>query len=672
MTAPMVSRKEPLEAGLELFVALLSDLEGFVEGALFECKRDAGFSVRIGPTYSRPGNEPSQDILAKFLSGKESFSGPPGYFDIGFSQTGFSTPRVIGLRLNGGEIGFAGGYAVFACEPRPEVWAVLQSICLHGSPFLLQLRKNAVRRDAEALGQSFLSRMGDVLRLSADTYWEADDLGVIANVVKLREGPESNALQALEGKNIPRLDTELGETSKSFHNLTLQIRAAQGSPQIASLSGQPLLNGGWHGIAQLVPPGRAAPATFREARLLAEQLQTAHEQEAELRRETEVILDGLRVLTSGTASREIFRHLLDLLAPALEFQESVVLQRDWSKHISACAGTAADLNEADWKGAECLFGVADVAVTLELPAALVVPSHRRFQSGLAVKLRGGSKATVLLCLHERSRFFGSRHLGLATRLSLIASQAFMNEEERQKVVDASKLATIGEMAAGIVHEINQPLTAMTLAIGNLQGALETGDAIDIQWLDAKLKKLQSQTGRMSKIVANMKALSRRSDGALEVFDIDSAINDAIGIVQHKLSHANVVLDVTGERNLKALGNPTEFSQIVLNLVTNAHDAIVMAIEKSKPGASPGGRITILTAAANSKTVECSVRDTGGGFPEAHIEKAFEPFFTTKPIGQGTGLGLALCRRIVESMGGTITLGNWANGAEVRVRLQGTG
>jgi signal transduction histidine kinase len=640
----MISRKEPFEAGLELFIALLGDLDGFVEGALFECKRGAGYSIRTGSIYCHPGNEPSQDILAKVLSGKERFFGPPGYFEIGFSQTGSRTTRLIGLRLTGGEIGFVGGYAVFASEPRPEVWAALQSICLHGPPFLLQLRKNAVRRDAETQGQSFLSRKGDALRLGADTYWEADDFGVIGHVVKLREGPESSILQALEGKTIPKTDTKSIGASQAFHGLTLEIRAAQGSSTIASLSGQPLPNGGWHGIAQLVPPGQTAPATFRESRLLVDQLQTAHGKDEELRRETEVILDGLRILTSGSASREIFRRLLDLLAPALEFQESVVLQRDWSKHISACAGTAGDLIDADWNGADSLFSIVDVAVSLELPAALVVPSQGRFQSALAVKLRGGSKATVLLCLHERSGFFGARHLGLATRLSLIASQAFMNEEERQKVVDASKLATIGEMAAGIVHEINQPLTAMTLAIGNLQGALETGDAIDIAWLAGKLKKLQSQTGRMSKIIANMKTLSRRSDGALEMFNIDCPINDAIGIVQHKLSQANIVLDVAGERNLKALGNPTEFAQVVLNLVSNAHDAIVAAGGKDN-------RITILTSVAGLEAIECSVRDTGGGFPEAHIEKAFEPFFTTKAIGQGTGLGLALCRRIVESMGG---------------------
>ena len=190
-------------------------------------------------------------------------------------------------------------------------------------------------------------------------------------------------------------------------------------------------------------------------------------------RETELILDGLRILTSGRPSRDVFKSLLDLLAPAIEFHDSVVLQRDWSNKIVATAGTKQSLIDIPWQeAAESLFAIDEVATTLRIPEELSVPALQdSFGSALAIKLRGGSKATILLCLHRDHDFFVARHLGLGARLSLVASQAFMNEEERQKVVDSSKLATIGEMAAGIVHEIRQPLTAMTLAVNNLAAML---------------------------------------------------------------------------------------------------------------------------------------------------------------------------------------------------------
>ena len=619
--------------------------------------------------YCRPRDEPSQELLASILSSKANYSGPSDCFDIRLERAYSKGARILGLRLSEGEVGFAGGYAVFASEPKSQDWAVLRNMCVHGAPFLAQLRRNSVRHEAEAIGKAFQSRMAEVLQLAADSYWEADALGIIGKVVELRETAEAVALRALEGRTLrPPPEGTNAQTSR-FYNLSLEIRTSQGSPNIASLSGQPLAEGGWHGIAKLVPPGRTAPATFRQARSLIEQLEASHDQEAELRRETELILDGLRILTSGAASREIFRQLLELLAPALEFQESVVLQRDWSNRISACAGTAPELIAADWQGAESLFRLNEVAEALELPPELAVPGERVFGSALVVKLRGGSKDMILVCLHARPGFFGVRHLGLGTRLSLIASQAFMNEEERQKVVDASKLAAIGEMAAGIVHEINQPLTAMTLAISNLKDTLETAETLDRERLTEKLTKLQGQIGRVSKIIANMRVLSRRSDGALESFDVDTAIDEALGIVQHKLTKAKISLEITGERHLKALGNPTEFSQVVLNLVTNAHDAIVTAGSKIQPDTPQARRITILTNMTETELVECLVQDTGCGFPEEHAEKAFEPFFTTKGAGQGTGLGLALCRRIIENMGGTIALGNWAGGAEIRIRLK---
>jgi C4-dicarboxylate-specific signal transduction histidine kinase len=234
------------------------------------------------------------------------------------------------------------------------------------------------------------------------------------------------------------------------------------------------------------------------------------------------------------------------------------------------------------------------------------------------------------------------------------------------VVDSSQLATIGEMAAGIVHEINQPLTAMTFAINNLKETVEGGAGVDPEKLAAKLAKLQGQVDRVTKIVANMRVLARHSDGTVEPFDIKGAVDEAAGIIHHKLHKAAIDMETHIEDGLEANGNALEFSQVVLNLLSNAHDAILSAPKSEKPR-----RIAISGTAADAQWIELAVRDTGTGFPEEGAQRAFEPFFTTKDVGKGTGLGLALCRRIVENMGGTIVLGNWELGAQIVVRLKRT-
>jgi C4-dicarboxylate-specific signal transduction histidine kinase len=272
-------------------------------------------------------------------------------------------------------------------------------------------------------------------------------------------------------------------------------------------------------------------------------------------------------------------------------------------------------------------------------------------------------------LHRDPHFFVARHLGLGARLSLVASQAFMNEEERQKVVDASKLATIGEMAAGIVHEIRQPLTAMTLAVNNLAEMLAPEHKFDNAKILQKVDRIKTQIERVTKIVANMRVLARHSDGVLEPFSVHDAIGEAVGIVQHKLTTSSIELETACDEALQAYGNAGEFGQVILNLMSNAHDAILSKPKSDSAETAGARRVTVLVQPLDTEWLDVIVRDTGTGFPKVDTERAFEPFFTTKEPGKGTGLGLALCRRIIENMGGTITLGNWSGGAEIRVKLK---
>ena len=578
---------------------------------------------------------------------------------------------MLGLRLSDQGTALAGGYAIYNSEPQPKDVAAARTICVLGARVLASLRRARAKQQTEESGQSFQSRMADVLRFAADAYWEADSSFVIRKVICLGSAPDIHLIAQLDGKNLQSIpDAKPMLTGREFRNLKLALRGPESGMETLKLSGHIVPDGTWQGIAR-IPRGEGnGPSTVQEARSLVELLRTARDQESVAHRETELILDGLRILTSGQPSRDVFKSLLDLLAPAIEFHDSVVLQRDWSNKIVATAGTKQSLIDIPWQeAAESLFAIDEVATTLRIPEELSVPALQdSFGSALAIKLRGGSKATILLCLHRDHDFFVARHLGLGARLSLVASQAFMNEEERQKVVDSSKLATIGEMAAGIVHEIRQPLTAMTLAVNNLAAMLAPDQQSDPAKIVQKVERIKTQIERVTKIVANMRVLARHSDGVLEPFRIDDAVSEALGIIQHRLTTASIELESKSGAELQAHGNAGEFSQVILNLLSNAHDAILMRpkdeADKTKPR-----RVTLTAEPVDAQWIEITVRDTGSGFPKVDAERAFEPFFTTKEPGKGTGLGLALCRRIIENMGGTITLGNWSDGAEIRVRLK---
>jgi C4-dicarboxylate-specific signal transduction histidine kinase len=284
---------------------------------------------------------------------------------------------------------------------------------------------------------------------------------------------------------------------------------------------------------------------------------------------------------------------------------------------------------------------------------------------------GGARPAYLVCLRQEEGFFGQSHLGLGLRFSIVANQAFLNEEERQKVVQSSKLAMLGEVSAGIAHEISQPLTAIKLAAQNIELMIETPEGPPVDKLQSKVERILSSVERSVKIVQSMRVLSRQSDGAQAPFNVKEAVGEATSIVQHKLTAASVRLSVDIPESLIAHGRRLEFSQVVLNAVSNSIDAIQSAKGKnsgSKSDRSP--EVEIRSRLETDGSVTLTIRDTGPGVPKHLLDKVMDPFFTTKDVGKGTGLGLALCKRMMEAMSGEITINNWDGGAEVRLRLQG--
>ncbi|HKU97524.1 MAG TPA: ATP-binding protein [Vineibacter sp.] len=228
---------------------------------------------------------------------------------------------------------------------------------------------------------------------------------------------------------------------------------------------------------------------------------------------------------------------------------------------------------------------------------------------------------------------------------------------------ASRLATLGEMASGVAHEINQPLTIIRFGVENLLEHLQelspqTTLAEVSTLIDEKLSRIVAQTERAATIIRDLKGFARKSDEVPGPFDVSEAIDAAADLLREQLRMSRVALSLDLASGCPpVLGNSGRLQQVVMNLILNARDAI-----QDRPASSGGGTIRLRTwfAAPDGKVV-ATVEDDGPGIPDTVLPRVFEPFFTTKPTGKGTGLGLSVSYQIIRQMGGTIAAENRAEG-----------
>jgi len=245
---------------------------------------------------------------------------------------------------------------------------------------------------------------------------------------------------------------------------------------------------------------------------------------------------------------------------------------------------------------------------------------------------------------------------------------FDNSGARRKdlaMQQLSKLATLGEVATGLSHEMNQPLNVIRLAAENATAALQ--ESGDIGHALEKLKKIVFQTERAGRVIDHMRSFARRDVRPIVQHDPWEAINGALNIIGEQLRLAGIDLIVNARPSVYMVRcNQENLEQVLLNLLSNARDAI---IEKAAVEGSGWPRIIdIYLGSARDGTVQLSVTDTGGGIPADMAANIFEPFFTTKPAGKGTGLGLPLSRSIIRDNGGEITTINVGDGARFIVNL----
>jgi PAS domain S-box-containing protein len=233
------------------------------------------------------------------------------------------------------------------------------------------------------------------------------------------------------------------------------------------------------------------------------------------------------------------------------------------------------------------------------------------------------------------------------------------EEARGQLQQSYKMAALGEMAGGIAHEINNPLS---IVIGKSRQLVELAatQPIDTAAVQEFAGTIASTAQRIAGIVHGISTISRRSDKDPCVsVDIGSLVDGTIALVASKFRRASVDLRVDGRyRQTRLECRPPEICQILLNLLGNALDAVESLQEKWVQ----------VGAFASGDWVELTVTDSGSGVPTAVRDKIMDPFFTTKEFGKGTGLGLSISKGIVESHGGTLTLDESCPNTRFVVRL----
>ena len=244
------------------------------------------------------------------------------------------------------------------------------------------------------------------------------------------------------------------------------------------------------------------------------------------------------------------------------------------------------------------------------------------------------------------------------------------KEAQAQLVQASKLATLGEMASGIAHELNQPLSVVGMAAELSLMSMEEGE-FDTEFVRKKLETIVGQKGRMAGIVNHMRLFSRKDKAELESFDPLQSVSGAVRLVDKQFHASGIDLGEdlpVSSRHVS--GHPSRLEQVVLNLLSNARDAVIGNMGGGNPGGrriAPKVRVSLVDN-KRRKTVVISVSDNGGGIPEPALERIFDPFFTTKTEGHGTGLGLSIGYSIIDSMGGRLEARNVNGGATFQISL----
>lgn len=253
-------------------------------------------------------------------------------------------------------------------------------------------------------------------------------------------------------------------------------------------------------------------------------------------------------------------------------------------------------------------------------------------------------------LDELERRVEQRTADLTEANRLLRHEIERHEQTRDELIQAAKLAVLGQMSAGINHELNQPLAAIRAYADNARTFL---DRDNVEQAGRNLQHISELTARMAQISGQLKVFSRKSSGQLIRVSLPACLDGAERILRSRIDQAGVDLHIDGAVDkLYVAGDMVQLEQVLVNLIGNACDALTDVAQK---------RVDVRIY-DDRDHVRVQVRDNGPGIPEEHLAHIFDPFFTTSE--SGLGLGLSISHTIAQRLGGSLTAGNAAEGGAV--------
>ena len=318
--------------------------------------------------------------------------------------------------------------------------------------------------------------------------------------------------------------------------------------------------------------------------------------------------------------------------------------------------TARPVGKLDWQVVQ--IGNTGEARTTAFSVSSAVVFAAAFLLGLAAHFRHRNKRREELrrVYAELENRIAERTVDLTDKIATLERTEAILRETRDAAVQAGKLAVLGQMSAGMSHELNQPLAALQTFADNASALLARGRHEEVAENLAMISALVDRTGR---IVRQLKTFARKESATPQAVTVASAIEHALMIVEpRRRETAGRIVVTPCAPDLLAMAEAGRLEQVLVNLLRNGLDAMLgqtdpcleVSAERSVNG--------------NQDSIAIAVRDHGPGLPDEVLHHLFEPFYTTKPAGEGLGLGLAISLTIVESYGGTLSADNAPDGGAI--------
>jgi two-component system C4-dicarboxylate transport sensor histidine kinase DctB len=355
---------------------------------------------------------------------------------------------------------------------------------------------------------------------------------------------------------------------------------------------------------------------------------------------------SLRLVRSGIASD--YSVTSRPIGP-MGWRMTLLTDREAARHDAALAGIAA--------------GCA-TALMLAVAMQLRLARGRHAERVASAKALQELTQSLDRQLAERTADITAAHQVLERKVGELQRTEAILRETRDSAVQAGKLAVLGQMSAGMSHELNQPLAALHTLSDN---AMQLMKRQRYDEASGNLALISQLTARMGNIVRQLKSFARNERTVLTTVDVATAVEHALLIAEPRRREVRAEIEVSpGLSSLRVRADAVRLEQVIVNLVCNALDA---AAGTASPRVVVAAE-ALPAAGGTAPLIAIHVGDSGLGIEPEALRRLFEPFYTTKPIGEGLGLGLALSLSIVESFGGRLEARNLAGGgAEFSIILQ---